>query len=78
MITVTASEFKTNFGKYLKLSLKDDIFVTKHGKIVGKYTNTNTSAVDMISGVLEGKLPNDYSAKDIMKDRLLDKYEIDD
>lgn len=32
-MTVTATEFKTNFGKYLNLSAKEDIFTTPNGKI---------------------------------------------
>ena len=29
---VTATEFKTNFGKYLDLISKEDIFITRNGK----------------------------------------------
>lgn len=32
MCTITATEFKTNFGKYLELSMKEDILITKNGK----------------------------------------------
>lgn len=29
---VTATEFKTNFGKYLEMSTKEDIFITRNKK----------------------------------------------
>lgn len=31
---VTATEFKTNFGKYLDLLLSEDIFITRNGKTI--------------------------------------------
>ena len=32
-MVVTATEFKTNFGKYLDLIAHEDIFITKNGKM---------------------------------------------
>jgi len=34
MCTITATEFKTNFGKYLKIAQKEPITVTHRGEIV--------------------------------------------
>lgn len=34
MCTITATEFKTNFGKYAKLAQKERIEVTSHGKVI--------------------------------------------
>lgn len=69
---ITATEFKTNFGKYLELvSLsQEDIFITKNGKTVAKVSNPRISAVDRISGVLEGLVPDDLDPADIRKERL--------
>ena len=33
-MSITATELKQNLGKYLILSLTEDIFITKNGKIV--------------------------------------------
>ena len=33
---VTATEFKTNFGKYLDMLRSEDIFITRNGKTVAK------------------------------------------
>lgn len=53
---ITATEFKTNFGKYLELitQIQEDIFITKNGKTIAKMSNPNVSAVDSISGILSG------------------------
>ncbi len=69
-MVITATEFKTNFGKYLDLLTKEDIFVTRNGKTVAKVVNPNVRAVDSISGILSGKLPNDYDAKTLREERL--------
>lgn len=74
---VTATEFKTNFGKYLDLLHSEDIFITRNGKTIAKMVNPNISAVDSISGLLAGKLPDNFDTKDLREERL-EKYAIDD
>lgn len=74
---VTATEFKTNFGKYLDLLHSEDIFITRNGKTVAKVVNPNVSAVDSISGLLAGQLPDNFDAKALREERL-EKYAIDD
>lgn len=74
---VTATEFKTNFGKYLDLLLSEDIFITRNGKTVAKVVNPNISAVDSISGLLAGKLPENFDTKALREERL-NNYALDD
>ena len=50
---VTATEFKTNFGKYLELIAKEDVFITRNGKIIAKVVNPQISAVDSLRGILK-------------------------
>lgn len=76
-MVVTATEFKTNFGKYLDLLLSEDIYITRNGKIVAKMVNPNVRAVDTLSGLLAGKLPEDFDAKTLREERL-DRYALDD
>ena len=45
-MVVTATEFKTNFGKYLAMIKNEDIFISRNGKIVAKIVNPQMSAVD--------------------------------
>lgn len=49
---ISATEFKSNFGYYLKLVEKEDVFITKNGKTVARISNPRTSAVDKLSGIL--------------------------
>ena len=74
---VTATEFKTNFGKYLDMLRSEDIFINRNGKTVAKMVNPNVSAVESISGMLAGKLADDYDAKMLREERLA-KYAVDD
>ena len=74
---VTATEFKTNFGKYLDLLRSEDFYITRNGKTVAKMVNPNVSAVETISGMLAGKLADDYDAKMLREERLA-KYEDND
>lgn len=74
---VTATEFKTNFGKYLEMIKKEDIFITKNGKAIAKVSNPQVSAVDSISGILSGLLPDDFDRKNLKKERI-SKFENDD
>lgn len=76
-MVVTATEFKTNFGKYLDLLLSEDIYITRNGKTVAKMVNPNVRAVDTLSGLLAGKLPEDFDAKTLRKERL-DRDALDD
>ena len=76
-MVVTATEFKVNFGKYLGLLATEDIFITKNGKLIAKVSNPNVSAVDAISGLLVGKIPENYDARSLREERLR-KYALDD
>lgn len=71
---VTATEFKSNFGKYLELIKKEDIFITKNGKTVAKVINPYPSAVDSLRGLLKD-VPDDIDIKSEREERL-SKYEI--
>ena len=43
---VTATEFKTNLGKYLEMATSQDIFITKNGKSIARLTSP---AVDKLA-----------------------------
>lgn len=70
---VTATEFKSNFGKYLELIAKEDIFITRNGKTVAKVVNPQISAVDSLRGMLKD-MPDDITLDSIREERL-SKYE---
>lgn len=70
---VTATEFKTNFGKYLELIAKEDILITRNGKTIAKVVNPQISAVDSLRGMLKD-VPADLD-QDSIKEERLSKYE---
>lgn len=73
---VTATEFKTNFGKYLELIAKEDIFITRNGKTVAKVVNPQISAVDTLRGLIKN-VPQDLDLDSLREERL-SKYEGND
>ena len=70
---VTATEFKTNIGKYLDMLTKEDIFITRNGKIIAKVINPQVSAVDSLRGMLKN-VPSDIDLDSLREERL-SKYE---
>ena len=70
---VTATEFKTNFGKYLDMISKEDIFITRNGKTIAKVVNPQISAVDSLRGLLKD-VPSDIDLDSFREERL-SKYE---
>lgn len=74
---ITATEFKTNFGHYLKLAQAEDIWISKNGKRVAKLINPNVSAVDAITGILKGTEDGPADRHAIREERLAG-YEMHD
>jgi len=67
-MSITATELKQNLGKYLLLSAKEDILITKNGKIIAKLTNPNQNRVDTAKSLF-GMLPEDASLEDAKAER---------
>ena len=74
---VTATEFKTNFGKYLERARVEDIRITKNGKSVAKLVGTEVSSVDAISGILNTAASEEIDRRSIREERLAE-YEMHD
>lgn len=68
-MSVTATELKNNLGKYLVLSAKEDIFITKDGKVVAKLTNPYQDRVETAKSLF-GILPIDADVDGTKRDRL--------
>ncbi|MBQ6384251.1 MAG: type II toxin-antitoxin system prevent-host-death family antitoxin [Clostridia bacterium] len=73
---VTATEFRTNLGHYLKQVLTEDIWITKNGKTIAKLTNPNVSGVDSIAGILKKQIPDDTDRNSLKEERLLSEISI--
>ena len=51
-MTITATEFKTNFGKYLELADSEDIFITKNGKTIALLTDPQAKKFEILDGLV--------------------------
>ena len=52
---VTATEFKTNLGKYLEMAMKQDIFIPKHGKNIARLPSpavNKLAVLDSLVGIV--------------------------
>ena len=68
-MSITATELKQNLGRYLLLSLHEDIYITKNGKVIAKLTNPNQSRVDTAKSLF-GILPQDADIEQTREERL--------
>ena len=51
METITASEFRQNFGRYMELVSVQDYSVTRNGKVVGVWTNPNRDRMALVESL---------------------------
>ena len=68
-MSVTATEFKLNLGKYLALAENEDVYITKNGKVVAKLTNPNADRVETAKSLL-GIIPADITPEEAREERL--------
>lgn len=61
MATVTATEFKTNLGKYLGGVGGEEVTITKNGKPIAKLVPYKERVSDSLVGILKKEeLPHDF------------------
>lgn len=62
-MTITATEFKKNFGKYLELASKEDILITRNGKTIAKLSSPNDieAKLKILESMVGAMLPKDGS-----------------
>ena len=67
---VTATEFKTNMGKYLSMASKQDIYITKNGQRIAKLTNPSNDRVAMLDSLVGIAGEQKLSLEEIRTERL--------
>ena len=67
-MSVTATEFKANLGKYIALAATEDVFITQYGKVVEKLTNPYQDNVKLAESLF-GILPQETTWEEAMEDR---------
>ncbi len=68
-MSITATELKMNLSKYLQMAEKEDIYITKNGKVVAKLTNPYQDRVDMAKSLF-GVLSADMTLEEAKEERL--------
>lgn len=68
-MSITATELKMNLSKYLMLAEKEDIYITRNGKVVAKLSNPYQDRVDMAKSLF-GILPQAMTLEQANEERL--------
>lgn len=69
MMTVTATDFQNNFGRYLQaVQNGDEVLILKNGKEVARLVS-HASSISFLTDSLTGVLKQDYDEKEIRKER---------
>lgn len=68
-MSITATELKMNLSKYLMLAEKEDIYITRNGKVVAKLSNPYQDRVDMAKSLF-GVLPQTMTLEQADEERL--------
>ena len=55
---ITATEFKTNLGKYLEMAASQDIFITKNGKNIARLTSPAVNKLALLDDLV-GSVPQE-------------------
>ncbi len=69
-MTITATEFKKNLGKYMQLALSEDVYITKNGTILVKMSNPNKDKVDILNSLVGAAADNGMTVDEIKAARL--------
>ena len=70
IMTITTTELRNNQTKYLRVSSREDVFITKNGKPIAKIIGIHRKAVRDIEKLF-GVLPSDIDEKAILKEKTL-------
>lgn len=68
-MSITATEFKTNFGKYLLMAATEDIYITRNGKTVAKLTAPYQNKLATVNALF-GSVPDTMTLEEATEERL--------
>ena len=73
-MTITATEFKTNLGKYLDLAYSEDILITRNGKVIAQLSQPQVNKLALLDRLTcIAKLSEEVTLDDIKSERLKNK-----
>ena len=68
-MSITATELKTNLGKYLLLAATEDIYITQYGKVVAKLSSPFQNRLETAESLI-GILPDTMTFEEARSERL--------
>ena len=68
-MSITATELKSNLGKYLLLAATEDVFITRNGRTVAKLTSPYQNKLDTVDALF-GSVPATMTLEEAQKERL--------
>lgn len=68
-MSITATEFKSNLGKYLQLAMDEDILITQYGKVVARLTKPFETRIETAESLF-GILPQVSTFEEAREERL--------
>ncbi len=69
MMSITATELKQNLSKYLLLSMTEDVYITRNGKVVSKLTNPFQDKLSTVDALF-GSVPDTVTLEEAREERL--------
>ena len=69
-MVITATELKANIGYYLGLASKDDVFITKNGKLVAKISKPVQDKQAILDSLVGITAHNPVSLEEAKRERL--------
>lgn len=67
---ISATEFKTNFGKYLAMAGQHEIYITKKGRAVAKLSSPTQDRVAMLDSLVGIAENQTLSLDELREERL--------
>lgn len=67
-MSITATELKENLSKYLLMAEKEDIYITRNGKVIAKLTNPYQDRLSMVESLF-GSVPDTLTLEQANEER---------
>ncbi|MBR5341396.1 MAG: type II toxin-antitoxin system prevent-host-death family antitoxin [Erysipelotrichaceae bacterium] len=73
-MTITATELKTNLGKYLEMVNDEEIIITKNGKSIARLSKPESDRIDLLNSLVGvAKKAKNMSEDDDRLERILNR-----
>ena len=73
-MVITATELKSNLGKYLDMAEYEDILISKNGRVAAKLCNPFADRVELARSLI-GILPSSVTAEEARNARMERKWQ---